>query len=989
MTRPKDTLCGAWKRRLVASSTIVAVAAGLAGHAQAQDGEPDALQEVVVTGSRIARKDYVAASPIVTVAQETLRAGGSVTVEEGLNRLPQFVGANSATTNFAGNGQANLNLRGLGIQRTLVLLDGRRLQPSNSNNAIDVTTIPTALIENVEVITGGASAVYGSDAVAGVVNFRLKRDFDGLRFDAQYGNAEEGDGATRDISVTLGGGFADGRGHAVFSASYADREGVVGSQRPFFELSALSTTIPGGLLPVQGNSWTQAAINSVFATYGVAPGAVNRATSAIGFNADGTLFASGAGVFNYKGPTTDEFYVPAGAAAVLDRSGRGRYIRLPLTRYSAFATADYELTERIRAFAQFGFTDYHASTQLDPVAAGASTGLTVAANNVFVPAGLATLLASRPSPAAPFSFITRLAETGPRKSTFGHNVYQLLGGFSGALPVQDWTWEAYASYGRDNTRTVTTGFPSKSAIQNLLSAADGGQSLCSGGFNPFGLGHTLSPSCTAYVSRTLQTTTIFEQTDAAANLQGKAFDLPAGELRFAAGVGYRRNSYDFTPDQVSIAGDAITFPQAFPVSGATDVYEVYGELLAPLLRDLPGVQALNLDLGYRISHYDTIGSVSTYKAGADWKVAGGLMLRGGLQRAIRAPSVGELYAAPQTGFVPVGSPTSGGRPALSGDPCDIRGAYRTGPNAAQVRALCIAQGVPAAIVDGYTFGSGNINVTTAGNPDLKEETADSWSLGAVWRSALEAPLLAQFSVSIDYYDIKIDQAIGVLGIPQILQSCFNAGGATNPTYSQANDYCALIRRSPLNGAVANETVQPQFNLAAFETTGLDFQVDWNAALGDLGLPDAWGRLSANLVATRLLTFKNQNFTGTPFLDYTGSIGAALTNPYTIAYPEWKAQAGVTWSVGGIGVTGRVRYIRAMKDASRVANAASAVPGVPAYWYFDLNGRWQVTERLELRAGITNLTDKDPPVVGGLLGNTDPATYDVLGRSYFVALKAQF
>lgn len=975
------------KARLVASTalSVLTFATLGAGAAAAQVVAAEAVEEVVVTGSRIARKDYVSNSPIVTLPAQQIEAAGAVTVEAALNQMPQFTASASSNTNLPPNGgRATLNLRGLGSSRTLVLLDGRRLPPAEHfSGAIDVNQIPNALVENVEVITGGASAVYGSDAVSGVVNFKLRRNFTGLELDAQYGVTEQGDGETVSVSATLGGIFADDRGRGAISLTYADRNPVFGADRRFFEISGLSSIIPQGVyLPTASNLPGQAALDQVFGAYGVAAGTVRRTAFRLGFNPDGSLFNQSGPLTNYRSVAND--YIINTGTGIFANSGQVQYIQIPLERYSAFGHAEYEIAEGLRAYGQVNFTIYEAATNVDAAAAGSSApGFSVPVSNPFIPADLRTVLASRPTPGAPFTLAKRLSEVGQRFLTVDNTAYQVVLGLRGEVPGRDWTWDVYGSHGQTKLDETTTGYASRSAVQQLLEAPDGGASRCAGGYNPFGL-TTLSPACVAFMTRTVKNDTTMKLSVVEAILQGKLVDVPAGELRFALGADYRRDTFEFLADAQATTGDIISYPVIGNGAGVNEVYELYGELLAPLLRDLPMAQELNLSLGYRFSDYRVGGSVSTYKIDGDWRLNEWLRMRGGFHRAIRVPTVGALFASPTQAAADIGTTATG-----AGDPCDVSGIYRRpgAPNAAAARALCIAQGVPGALVDSYTLASRIIFAEVIGNPTLEAEKADTYSVGLVWRSPFDTPLLSRLTGSIDYYSIEIDKALGSAAPSLILARCFNATGE-NPGFSQANFYCGLITRDPNSGQLLG-TGQPLLNLGAYKSSGVDLQVDWSAGLEAFGLDGRYGEVGLNFVASYVGSYRIQTLPGEPFRDFAGTIGNGQIDSFSVSHPEWKLTTSLFYTAGPLRLAFRWRFIDAMADSSTVTNAASTVPGTNAYSLFDLEGRWNIKHGLELRLGVNNLADKDPPRVFGAPGVTDPSTFDILGRRVYAGLKARF
>lgn len=940
------------------------------------------VEEVVVTGSRIARRDYVSESPIVTLPSDQLEKSGAVTVEDALNLMPQFASSSNSTSNNGNSGQANADLRGLGPKRTLVLLDGRRLQPSGTDGAVDLNIIPMALISGVEIISGGASAIYGSDAITGVVNFKRKRNIDGLEVTAQYGQTERGDGINGDVSVALGGDFAEDRGNAVLGLSYSKREPVFSRDRDFFAISGFSGNLPQGIVRAVGSNLpTQAAVNAVFAKYGIAPGTVPRGNT-FGFNTDGTLFSVARPAVNARDDLG--LYQVTRNNTYFTNTGDVNYLQLPLTRYAVYGHADYELTPHIKTYLQGTYTNYHSKSNQVPIIAGGLQGpINVPVTNPFIPEDLRAILASRPNPNATWVFSKQLLELGRRNTDDGWNVYQFLIGASGDVPGRDWTWDVYVSRGESQHRVVTTGFGSLRAIQDLLNAPDGGRSLCTGGYNFFGL-TKLSDSCLNYLSRTVQSSTDQAQTDAQATLQGGLFKLPAGEVRFAAGGEVRRNSFDFRPDSAQVAGELITASPTTPASGKVTVAEVYGELLVPLLRDLPLVQELNLDVAARYSHYDTVGGIETYKASLDWKPADWLRVRGAYQRAIRAPNLAELFTG--------SSVSSENLPAIgpigTGDPCDIRTAYRAAgqAGASQVRALCIAQGVPAPVVDSFVNTNVNLSTRISGNPDLSPEKGDTLTVGAVFTSPSSHPLLANASLSVDYYSISLDKAIGEITGLLTLSKCFNADGS-NPSYSNDNFFCGLIFRDPQTG-LPDRVQTPLVNLGGYRSRGVDFQLDWRAELSDLGFGAIPGEVSINSVVTYLDTFKIQTLPNTPFQDYAGTIGNTQINAFNDTHPHWKAVTTAGYVVGPVRASLRWRYIEGMSNASNVGTTGTA-RGVKSRNYYDLDAAWKVTPDLQLSGGVINLLDEIPPLFGATEGTTSRATYDVLGRRFYVRLAASF
>ncbi len=1036
-----------------------------AGGLNAPSDNGTQVGEVVVTGSRIARRDYVSDSPIVSVGPKAIENTGDITLERVLTQLPQVVNVQGSQVNNGGNGQVNLSLRGIGSTRTLVLLDGRRITPSNAGGQIDLNTIPQALIENIEIITGGASSAYGSDAIAGVVNFKLKKNFQGLVIDSQYNITDHGDGEEQAVNITAGGNFADNRGNAVISFGYANRDAVFYGDRPdttlndfanfnltdprILAVGGFSGTIPQGSVAALANfglnaagnnvaganSFTQAAVNQIFQRYGVTAPTINAST-AFGFNSDGTLFYKG---LNYKGPTSaiDFSTIPltpvngslGGAAA----NGPGAYNTLPLnyaltpqTRYNVYASTSYKITPHIEAYGQFVFTDYSSSTVLAPTpaagnpgtAVGAattpSTGFLVPVTNPYIPADLRTLLASRPNANAPFLFNKRFTEFGSRIATAQYTVYQILTGARGDIPDpgnHDLTYDIYATYGKTTRNDTQTGGLNRSTFRQYLESPTGTLGACTG-YNPFGQ-NGISASCLSVFSPTTKNLVTYEQRQAEATLNGRAFtlgyaDKVGGEFRFALGSIYRQDRYKSLPDSIGslldtagvIGSNTTPFNNATglagpnasqPLQGVADVYEVYGELLVPVVHDLPFAKRIDLDLGARFSDYNfsSLGresqlNTTTYKAELNWKVNSWATLRGGYNRAIRAPNVGDLYTPQQTNFAAINNPGTLG----NGDPCDSTGAYVTGPNAAAVRALCIAQGVPTSVLSTFRQANSQAPSTSGGNPNLREERANTYTGGFVLQPKFSNPLFSRVSLSVDYYNISI--AGYILQIPTLtsLSKCYNADGS-NPTYALGNYFCNFIQRDPGTGQLSNSAATSQ-NAGGLKASGIDFQFDWGFALSAipyLGASDKWGSLSFNLVGSWQNDF---DLRFTPTSAYQQNRGTISSQGYT---PVWKAVANATYSVGAFDFGVTERYYGDAEDASCIGlTVLCTARGVPATFYTNLTGRWRINDTLEFRAGVDNVTDQQPRFFDSGTASqafSDASTYDFVGRRYYVALKARF
>ncbi|KIQ96351.1 TonB-dependent receptor [Lysobacter sp. A03] len=925
------------------------------------------LDAVVVTGSRIVRPDYVASSPTTTISREALDHTGAATIEAALNQLPQLgIGANQTNSGWGGTGRASLNLRGLGALRNLVLLDGRRLQPSDTLQVVDINTIPTALIQDIEIISGGASAAYGSDAISGVVNVKLDDHFEGVELNSQYSAYEPGDGAITDLSATFGGNFADERGNAVLSLSHTERDGVDYMSRAFFRQSRGGSDfrLPTGIYRPSVNPPSQAAVDAVFASYGVAPGRV-PSSSVLGYNGDGSLFLANNGPLNYRGP--DGLLFNTGTQ--LNNLNQFAQLQVPLERQSAFGRLRFAINEDVTAYGQFSYT---TSSSWVGAEAG-NDAFSVPVGNPFISDDLHAILASRADPDAPFRLEKRFQqEAGPRTFERDFDVHQFLAGVKGTLPVVDGSWDVYASRGRTRLVEANGGAVVVSALTSLLNAPDGGRSLCAGGYNPFGLS-VLSDSCRDYLVATPISHTVLEQDVIEANLEGRLASLSAGDARFAAGLAYRSDAYAYQPDRLLQRGDIVGVFRTGPSSGSSRVHEIYAETLLPLLNERSFAESLDLGLGWRYSDYQHAGGVNTYKADLNWSVNESLRLRGSYQRAVRAPSVGELFVAPSVSIPNVGTMASG-----AGDQCHALSQARTGADAAAVRALCLQQGVPAGLVDTFDNLQDEVLATSSGNVSLKPETADTYTLGAAWNSSSSRPLWSGLWAAVDYYDIRIKDVIGTIDATSILARCFNQDGVSNPGLSQANDNCRQITRDPATGLITGVSL-PTLNLGGYRTSGVDVQFDWRVGLDALGLDRVGGKLSVGSIVGYVDKFEQQLERGGPVYDYARTVGTV---------PRWKAVSHAEYDNSLFTAGLRWRHVGAQQHASRVTNPASTTPGVAAHDYFDLYGTWRINSIWSVRGGINNLTDKGPPQVGSSPGSTNASVYDIYGRQYYLSLNVR-
>lgn len=958
-----------------AATFLASSVLGLASPAVAQDDEV-AMEQMIVTGSRIPRADLIANSPISVVQAEEIALAGNVTIERVLNQLPQFVPGASSQSNNPGAGFATVDLRGLGNQRTLVLVNGRRwipADPSAGFGGVDINTIPGPLVERVEVVTGGASAVYGSDAMAGVVNFILKEDFEGLEVGSQFDITHKGDAETFDVYALMGTNFDEGRGNITGFFEYYNQTDVQARDRDFtfFDCDdgagdlagrdGFTCGPPGGDgLDVLRRGGSSRILEGRISGGGFTlPDA--STPSSILFLPDGNVRArSGVtDVFNFA-PFTN--------------------IQIPLERWAISVNGDYELTEGVRFFAEGTYVNSRSDGRLAPTPLAEQFEISID-NNPFLTDAAKDVIRTSDNfdPATgnyTGSLFRRLSEFGDRVEKFATDAFRVNVGFEGELD-NGWTWDASYLFGRTSLTDTQFGNIILSRAQQalLLEEDDDGDIVCqdtSGGCVPanfFGEGNLTEEMVTFLIGNNIAVGATQTQV-AQFNIAGEVFELPAGPLQVAVGGEYRDESSSFTPDPIAAAGDIDGFNAAgLPLDGSFDVWEAYAETRIPVVSDLPFAQLISLDAGVRWSDYSTVGTVWTFMGGGEWQVDENVRFRGLFQRAVRAPNVFELFGPQVNGFPGVDDFCSSDQNPVSNG----------------LAALCIAQGVPASNYDAAallinaegTFDQedNQIESITGGNPNLTEERTNTWTVGVVFTPEFVPGL----TVTADWYNITLDDAISQFG--GSVQGVFDLCAQSNDINS---DFCqAIPRRSDGN---AQGVLSLNENVSSFETSGLDLQVNYLFDLEQLGLGDAGSiSLNGNFTWVREWLLRPTEISET--VECAGRFGGDCGQTFSgFPTPDLRSVVRTTWSQGPYQLSVRWRWTGGLQDTDTEA----AITEVSGQHYFDLTGTYDIDERFQIRLGVENLTNNSPPRVGDSQtdANTLVPLFDVLGTRFFAAFTAK-
>jgi outer membrane receptor protein involved in Fe transport len=931
-------------------SAALAAAPAPAQEVEEEIGARDAVEEVIVTGSRIKRRDFNSPSPITTIDREAIAASSEATLEGLLNDMPQVTPNFDRTSNNPGNGKAHINLRGLGPGRTLVMLNARRFAPSSVGNAVDINNIPQALIERVEIITGGASTVYGSDALAGVVNFITRDDFEGVSIEGSYGISEQGDAAATDINIVWGTNFADGRGNITLFGGYYDREELFAAERESTRFAWIEVWDDGTL--VKGGSGAAPATNIFFPEYDFG-GPTNWVT----FDPDGRPRA-------FVEPDDRYNYAPV------------NYLQVPLERYSAGLFATYELDSGFELYLESTFADNMVAAELAPVPAFGFFTFT-SDNPSFTPEAQAMFADGyelAPGLAAAF-FGKRMLEVGPRHIDGENEYWRTAAGIRGTL-TGSWDIDAWVTYTKSDENEILRNDVSRSRFtQALLMDPATGQCLDPTGgcvpVDPFGAGR-MSQAAADFI-RVPGAVNVTERTQklAAVVVTGTLLEAWAGPLDVATGVEWRSDDAFFEADPLLFTNDTLGYRGDAPVNGEESVTEIYVEGILPLYHQAGGVGHIDLEFGGRYSRYDLAGGVWTWKLGATWQIVDALRLRTMAQRSVRAPNNLEQFQEQYTEvFSPIGEPGD--------DPCSAS----QDPIGNGIESKCIAQGLPAdqlGVFEATPFLP--IEFTQGGNPDLVPEEADTFTAGLVI-SPLSLP---NWEFAVDYFDLEMTDEIGAVSPFDI---CFDV--------NNTNDvFCDKLQRGPTGDfASSSEIIQ---NRGLFRTSGVDTQVRFAGDLpswlgGDRGL-----QLDFSLVWTHVLELESQENPVSSMLDCRGYFGAPCRFPFGMA-PEDRVTTGIGVSTDRLRVALNTQWISGTDNWGKVDHlyfggdpAIMAIPSIGSRFYTDLNISYEFGDGISAALGVNNLLDTTSPQMAqrGSSNNTEPGFYDVFGRSYRVSFAFRF
>lgn len=1001
------------KRALLRASAAPAIlgASLIATAAFAQEApqaaEADAGDTIIVTGSLIRNPNLVRSTPVTATTADQIELKQNNTAEEILREIPGIVPSIGSAVNNGNGGASFVNLRGLGSNRNVVLIDGNRLVPAELNGRFDLNNIPLALIERVEVLTGGASTTYGADAISGVVNFITKSDFAGLEANVANQITEQGDGHYVRADLTLGANFDDGRGNVVFSVGYQQSDPVYQGDRDFSNVSIDSFSGLGG---------------------GSGTSTPSRFTNVNTTGADSITTGCGATGQVACNTVQGNRQVTAAGGAFRPTSAFDAYnfnpfniFLTPFERFNMYGAGRYEVSDAVEVYSRGIFSKNTVSTIIAPSGAfGVAVNvplsnpyLSAAQRNAFCAfdtnpgVGYTARFTQAQCDAAATAQPTladgtanpnyrtvstvlsrRATELGPRVSDFTTTFFDYKIGARGGI-TDSIDWDVSGAYGESENVQTQQGYWLTSRVRQAVQATS--TTTCiddSNGcvpLNIFGPDGSITDEQNAFLNANSQIITKTSLAQAKATVSGDVgFAAPwaSDQVAFAIGGEYRKYGASQESDLLSQSGDLGGAGGAAPnIDGGYEVYEAFGELILPLVQDKPFFQDLTLEAGIRYSDYkiDAAGAsgynTTTWKAGGSWTPVDGIKIRGNYARAVRAPNIAELFAPLNTTLT-----------NLDVDPCAGSAPVQN----ANLRAVCIAQGAPAALIGSITNDpAGQVNTTGGGNLNVGPEKSNSYTIGAV----LQPTFAPGLSLTVDYYNIKITGAITSPTPGDVIDACFDNVTAASAT----SEACTVIRRNPATGELFGEAAttpglfQPLSNLGKLATDGIDVSLNYNK---DLGFTN-WA-----LAATGNWT-NSSTFQATPTSINRECVGLYSVNCASIQ-PEFSWSVRNTFSFKSFDLSVLWRYIDGVKyeDGDAFVGTLNGKDvdfnTIPAEHYFDLTGRFHASDEVTITMTVQNLLDNQPKVVGNSIGSTSynsgnvyPSTYDALGRRFTVAAKLRF
>lgn len=954
------------------SAAVAAQAAPVAAQdAQNQGPDTQRLGTVVVTGSRIRRVDLETSNPVITISKTAIERSGKLTVGDLLQDLPSVAGAgsNPSVNNSGGDGGTYIDLRGLGAQRTLVLINGRRMMQIPGNST-DVNQIPASAIERIDVLGDGASSVYGSDAIAGVVNFVLRSDFQGVEVQADYGISDRDDGARQGYSVMFG--HTGEKGNLTVGVNYNKQDLASAANRPF---AADAFYLYSGVVSLAGSSRT--------------PGGRIRVPADTYFDGEGNSCGSVTLIAGRPGTSPTDYRCYTGSDAY-NYQRVGNLILTPQERTGAFAIGNYKLTDSVTGYLEVYANKTRSRSQIAPLPFDAQNdAVTISADNYYNPFGIEF---GRDG----YQLQSRFTSLGNRVIAQSTENYSGHGGFKGNFGDSSWTWDVGFDYSHYSKDTNSYGYVNYPLLRNALGPSflgDDGVVHCGtaeapiANCTPINIFNVNDPATVAQLQSVLVNPK-FDRTTASQkvgrfDVAGDLFDLPAGTVSLAAGASYRKDSLTGRVDSLSVSdsrGNCALAQEACgsPVNGSLDVKEAYFEVLVPILKDIPFVHSLNLTIGDRYSKYNEFGNTNNWKVAVEWRPIEDLLLRGTVSKVFRAPTTIDVFAGPA------------GNAPLFRDPClNLTVPVGVNPN---IDAACV--GVAR---DGSFQGEGlsQSNGTPSGNlwarsnvdptvPKLRPEFGKSFNFGVVY----DPRWLEGLSLSADLWRLYLNDYIGGIGASLAVNTCYNTG-----------QFCSLVHRfasGPSSGSV-DTIYQPVVNLGRFDAKGVDFAARYR-------LPEtSFGNFSLSFNSTYLARMDNSL---TPGLagNVVNSLAGKYWNEYG-NYARWKAVAGVRWQLGSFDAGWYAHYVGPFSVGSEdlrqnfSADGSYLFPGVVLHFGSQTTHNFQVGYELaglktRFDVGVDNAFDKKPPQIyqnNTLNSNTDVSTYysEMIGRYYWGRVTVKF